>query len=147
MLNQGRAFEDLMAEIRKTVDIAGKIEALSALAGETGAVVARLAATARHIGLMAGSERTMTAFAHAYAFMEVTGDVVMAWMLLWRASVAAEKLAKGAGKKDAGFYEGQIAGARFFIRTVLPVSLGKMDVILGGDSIAVDISEDAFGGK
>jgi hypothetical protein len=79
--------------------------------------------------------------------MDVTGDVVMAWMLLWRASIAAEKLGTGARKKDEGFYEGQIAGARFFIRSILPVSLGKVDVILGSDSIAVDISDEAFGGK
>ena len=89
----------------------------------------------------------MTAYAHAYGFMDVTGDVVMAWMLLWRAAVAAEKLEKGARKKDEAFYEGQIAGARFFIRTVLPATLGKMDVIMDGDSVAVDISDDAFGGK
>jgi hypothetical protein len=146
-LNQGRAFKDLIAEIRKSVEAAEKVNALAKLAAETGAAVDRLEQAARHLGRMAGSERMMTAFAHAYAFMDVTGDVVMAWMLLWRASIAAEKLGKGARKKDEGFYEGQIAGARFFIRSILPVSLGKVDVILGSDSIAVDISDEAFGGK
>ncbi|GBC62556.1 acyl-CoA dehydrogenase [Desulfonema ishimotonii] len=146
-LNKGRAFGDLMAEIRKTTETAKGIPALAELAGETEAAVAKLEETARHIGLMAASDRMMTAFAHAYALMEVTGDAVMAWMLLWRASIAAQKLEKGAKKKDTPFYEGQMAGARFFIRTVLPVSLGKMDVISGGDSIAADISDDAFGGK
>jgi hypothetical protein len=29
----------------------------------------------------------------------------------------------------------------------LPVTLGKMDAILKGNSAAIDISEDAFGGK
>ena len=146
-MNKGRAFMDLLSEIRKTVETAGKIGALSELAGEAGNAVANLEETARHIGLAARSDRMMAAFAHAYGFMDVTGDVVMAWMLLWRAAVAAEKLAEGAKKKDAAFYEGQIAGARFFIRTALPVTLGRMDVILGGESIAVDVSDDAFGGK
>ncbi|WP_373499782.1 acyl-CoA dehydrogenase [Desulfococcus sp.] len=146
-LNHGRAFGDLLSEIRKTVENARRFDALAGLAGETERATARLEETARHIALAARSDRMMTAYAHAYAFMEVTGDVVMAWMLLWRAAVAAENLEKGARKKDEAFYEGQIAGARFFIRTVLPVSVGKMDVIQGCDGIAVDISDDAFGGK
>ena len=146
-MNKGQAFMDLLSEIRKTVDTAAKIDAIAALAGEAGNAVARLEETARHIGLAARSDRMMAAFAHAYGFMDVTGDVVMAWMLLWRAAVAAENLAEGAKKKDVAFYEGQIAGARFFIRTALPASLGKMDVIIGGESIAVDVSDDAFGGK
>ena len=34
---------------------------------------------------------------------------------------------------------------RFFINSVLPVSKGKMDAILAGDTAAMDISEAAFG--
>ena len=145
--DQGRAFGDLLAEIRRTVAEASGREALSALAAETAQAVAKLEETARQIALAARSDRMLTAFAHAYAFMEVTGDVVMAWMLLWRAAVAAESLEKGARKKDGAFYEGQIAGARFFIRSVLPVSIGKMGVITEADGIAVEISDEAFGGK
>ena len=133
--------------MRKTVDLARSMSALAPLAGETEAVLVKLEKTARHLGKMAGSEQMMTAFAHAYTFMDVTGDAVMAWMLLWRALVAAGKLEKGAAKKDLAFYEGQVAGARFFIRTVLPATLGKMDAILVADGIAVEMAEEAFGGK
>jgi len=89
----------------------------------------------------------MTAFAFAYPFMEVAGDVIFSWMLLWRATIAAEKLENGAKKKDKAFYEGQLKSAEFFIHTVLPSTLGKMDAILNSNSAVVDISEDAFGGK
>jgi hypothetical protein len=89
----------------------------------------------------------MNGFAHAYSFMEVFGDVVFAWLLLWRASIAAQNLENGAKKKDVAFYEGQIKSVEFFAHSILPVSLGKMNVILAADSTAVDISEDAFGGK
>jgi len=89
----------------------------------------------------------MTTFSFAHPFMDVTGDLVMAWMLLWRAKSAARGLAAGAKKKDVGFYEGQIKGAQFFIKSMLPVTTGKMISILGTDSAAVDMSEDGFGGK
>jgi hypothetical protein len=89
----------------------------------------------------------MKAFAHAYNFMEVSGDVIFAWLLLWRASLAAQNLENGAKKKDAAFYEGQLKSAEFFVHSILPITFGKMDVILTASDAAVDISEDAFAGK
>ncbi len=71
----------------------------------------------------------------------------MGWMLLWRARIAAEALGNGGKEKDAAFYEGQIKSAEFFTQILLPVSLGRMEAILSGSSAAIDIPEDAFGGK
>jgi hypothetical protein len=68
----------------------------------------------------------------------------MAWMLLWRATVAATQLEKGAKKKDIPFYEGKIKSAEFFIYTVLPVTLGKMNAILESNGAAVEITDEAF---
>ena len=146
-LNKGRPFRDLLAEIRSTIDAAQKVKGLENLAEKTRTAAAELEKTAGIIGAMAASDKAMTAFSHAYTFMDVTGDMVMTWMLLWRAVVAAKKLQEGAKGKDAVFYEGQIASARFFTSTVLPISLGKMNVIAAGDSTVIDIAEDAFGGK
>jgi hypothetical protein len=146
-LNKGQAFKDLVGEIREVIEKAKSFKELEEIAAETEKVVAKLEETALHIGKTARSEKMMTAFAHAYSFMDVTGDAVMAWMLLWRAVVAAQKLEKGAKKKDASFYEGQLNSARFFIKSVLPVTLGKAAVILANDDTVIKISEDAFGGK
>jgi len=93
------------------------------------------------------SEKVLDAFAFAYPFMEVMGDVAMAWMLLWRAAIAAERLESGAKKKDRTFYEGQMKSAAFFIHTMLPVSIGKMNAILNCHGAINQITEDAFGGK
>ncbi len=87
------------------------------------------------------------AAAHAHPFLEVYGDVTVGWMLLWRARIAAEALAAGAKRKDEAFYEGLIRSAEFYTQSLLPVTLGKMDVILSGSSVAVDIPEDAFGAR
>ena len=123
--------------IRRTAGYAGKVETALNKLGEV----------ALHLGQTAMSPKVMTAFAHAYPFMEVAGDVVMAWLLLWRATIAAEKLENGAKKKDVAFYEGQLKSAEFFTHWILPVTLGKMDAILATNSAVVEIGEDAFGGK
>ena len=102
----------------------------------------------------------MNAYAFAHPFLEVTGDVTFAWMHLWRASIAAPRLAKIAGSmdkdavaakalknKDAAFYAGQIQSAKFFIHTLLPSSYGMMDAIFEGDTSVEDILDLSFGSK
>jgi alkylation response protein AidB-like acyl-CoA dehydrogenase len=147
-MNKGKPIMDLLGEIQQTIAGARSISTLADIANKVEAAVNKLGEVALHIGQTGMSADTrMTAFAHAYNFMEVSGDVVLAWLLLWRTSIAAQNLENGAGKKDTSFYEGQLKSAEFFVHSILPVTLGKMDVILTADSSAVDISEDAFGGK
>jgi alkylation response protein AidB-like acyl-CoA dehydrogenase len=146
-LNKGKPIMDLMGEIQNTIATARTHAKVEAFAGKVEAALNKLGEVALHLGKTAMSSEVMTAFAHAYPFMEVSGDVVMSWLLLWRATIAAEKLENGAKKKDAAFYEGQLKSAEFFVHCVLPVTLGKMDAILATNSAVVDIAEDSFGGK
>ena len=146
-MNKGKPIMDLMGEIQNTIATARTHAKVEAYAGKVEAALNKLGEVALHLGKTAMSSEVMTAFAHAYPFMEVSGDVVMSWLLLWRATIAAEKLENGAKKKDAAFYEGQLKSAEFFVHCVLPVTLGKMDAILVTNSAVVDIAEDSFGGK
>jgi alkylation response protein AidB-like acyl-CoA dehydrogenase len=145
-LNKGKAIMDLFGEIQQTINTAKEIEATAGMAKQAEAVANKLGEVAMHMGATAMSEKVLNAFAHAHPFMEVCGDVAMAWQLLWRASVAARKLEK-AKKKDVAFYEGQLKSAEYFINSILPITLGKMNAILNNNGAAVEISEDAFGAK
>jgi len=147
-MNKGKPVMDLLGEIQQTLAAANKISNLTDTAAKIETAVNKLGEVMLHIGQAAMSIDTrMNAFAHAYSFMEVSGDVVFAWLLLWRATLAAQNLENGAKKKDLAFYEGQVKSAEFFANSILPVSLGKMNVILASNSTVVDISADAFGGK
>ena len=146
--NGGRPIMDLGDEIRRTVAAAAEVARIAPMAGKMEEALLRFEEVARHMGMTAMYGQLMTAAAHASPFLEVCGDVVVGWMLLWRARIAALALA-GAGEegKDAAFYEGQVKSAEFFTQIILPVTLGKMEAILSASSVAVDIPEDAFGGK
>ena len=148
-LNQskGDAFQDLLGEVQKTIDGAKEMDTLTSLAHALEANLNQLKETAAHLSHQVRSSDVLTAFAHAHAFLDVTGDTLMAWMLLWRAALAAKKLSGSPKKKDLAFYDGQIKSAQFFIRSILPPSRGKMEVIMAGDAAVVEIAEDAFGGK
>jgi hypothetical protein len=111
------------------------------------------------LGKTAISSEFKVAFAFAKPFLDVMGDVCMAWMLLWRATLAVPKLEKLVGgldlkarqkkadkNKDAAFYEGQLQSAKYFINSILPITMGKMNAIEAGDAATVEIPEASFGG-
>ena len=146
-MNEGKPIMDLLGEVQSVIAMAKAIPSLTDLAERFAETVNKLGEVAMHMGKTAMSEKALDAFAYAYPFMDVMGDVTMAWMLLWRASIAAKRLEEGAKKKDQAFYEGQTRSAEFFIHSILPVSMGKMNAILNCNDAITRISEDAFGGK
>ncbi len=145
-MNKGKAVMDLMGEVQKTIASAREIEALQGAADTVDKMLNKLGEVAMHMGGKAMSPDVLKAFAHAQPFMEVTGDVVMGWMLLWRATVASQKLEE-AKQKDKPFYEGQLKSCEYFTETVLPVTFGKMKAILGTCGAAIDIDESSFCSK
>ena len=159
-MNNGNSFQYFIDQMKKTIHQAKAVEGLEKLVEKVVHAVERLESLAIEIGQRARSEKVLNAYAFAHPFLEVTGDVTFVWMHLWRAMVAAPKLAQKAGSlekeavaakaaknKDAAFYAGQIESAKFFIHTLLPSAYGKMDAILEGDTCVEDILDVSFGSK
>jgi hypothetical protein len=158
-MKKGTVFIDFLNEIKTRVDQAGENAHLADLAGRVEKALSRLSEIALHISKTAFSKDMKLALAYAHPFMEVVGDVVMAWMLLWRATAALPKLEKLAGgldaaaiqskiakNKEAAFYAGQLKAAEFFIHAMLPATIGKMNAIAIPHPAAIDIHERSFGG-
>ncbi|MFD3331065.1 acyl-CoA dehydrogenase [Streptomyces sp. NPDC058700] len=73
-----------------------------------------------------------------------SGDVVVGYLLLRGAAVAAEKLAAGATGKDVAFYQGKIAAAKFFAANVLPGVTAERALAEAVDGSLMDLDEAAF---
>jgi alkylation response protein AidB-like acyl-CoA dehydrogenase len=158
-MKKGACFMGLLAEMQKTIATAKTIDALSDLATKTEAGVNRLAEVAMSLGMNAMSPQVMSAFAFAQPFLDVVGDVIMAWMHLWRTVAAAPRLEKLAGSltpdarksaaqtnRQAAYYEGVLKTAEFYIRAVFPIAMGKMNAITDFSTAAVDMPDMALGG-
>ncbi|MCC9309340.1 acyl-CoA dehydrogenase [Kitasatospora sp. RB6PN24] len=74
----------------------------------------------------------------------VSGDVVVGWLLLRQAVVALAKIEAGATGKDLAFYQGKVAGARFFARNILPTVASQRLIAEGVDLDVMELAEDAF---
>jgi alkylation response protein AidB-like acyl-CoA dehydrogenase len=73
------------------------------------------------------------------------GDLIVGWLLLRQAEIAKAALDAGnASAKDRSFYEGKIAAASFFARTVLPKLAAERQIAESTDNALMDVPEDAF---
>ena len=74
----------------------------------------------------------------------VLGDLVVSWLLLRGAEVSLAALDAGASDADKAFYEGKIAAAQFFARTVLPRLTAERAMAENVDASIMELDEAAF---
>ncbi|GAA2095319.1 acyl-CoA dehydrogenase [Microlunatus panaciterrae] len=72
------------------------------------------------------------------------GDVICAWLLLRGAEVALRALNGELSEADKHFYEGKVASARWFARTVLPKITAERVIAERTDLAVMDLPEGAF---
>jgi len=63
----------------------------------------------------------------------------------WRLDLKSRQ-EKANKNKETAFYEGQLQSAKYFINSILPITMGKMNAIEAGDADTVEIPEASFGG-
>ena len=73
------------------------------------------------------------------------GDLIVGWLLLRQAEVALARLdEEDLPAKERHFYEGKVAAARFFARTVLPKLSAERSIALATDNSLMEVDEAAF---
>ena len=81
---------------------------------------------------------------HSVRLLMSVGDLLIGWQLLKHAEIAIAKLDAGASAKDTPFYEGKIAVASFFSKSVLPELTARRAIIEAADNALMEIDEAAF---
>ncbi|MBB4687391.1 acyl-CoA dehydrogenase [Amycolatopsis jiangsuensis] len=81
---------------------------------------------------------------HTVRLLMSVGDLLVGWQLLNQAGVAITKLDDGASAKDKPFYEGKLAVASFFAKTVLPELTARRAIVEAADNALMEIDEAAF---
>jgi hypothetical protein len=155
--DQGQALTALSEEIKKFLaeaqggeELADAREQLSSAAVEleamVGAMLTDLAATEKDVKSIYKVGLNTT------RFLLASGDVVIGYLLLRGATVAAERLAdasatlsaKSLSDKDVAFYQGKVAAAKFFIANVLPGVAVERALAENVDSSVMELDEAAF---
>ncbi|MER6094489.1 acyl-CoA dehydrogenase [Streptomyces sp. NPDC001728] len=147
--DQGASLNALAEEIKKFLavgtggeDLAGARDALAKAAvdleGIVGVMLTDLTATGEDV------KNIYKVGLNTTRLLLASGDVVVGYLLIRGAAVAAEKLAAGATGKDVAFYQGKIAAAKFFAANVLPGVTAERTLAEAVDGSLMDLDEAAF---
>ncbi|WFB87723.1 MULTISPECIES: acyl-CoA dehydrogenase [Streptomyces] len=146
--NQGAALNSLAEDIKKFLALATGGEELSGAREHLAKAAVELEAI---VGLMltdlAATEQDVKNIykvgLNTTRLLQASGDVIVGYLLLKGAAVAAEKLPTASGK-DKPFYTGKIAAAKFFAANVLPGVTLARKVAEGVELDLMELNEAAF---
>jgi alkylation response protein AidB-like acyl-CoA dehydrogenase len=135
----GAALALLGREIEKTCRDAGSLRDTVHFARSLGEAVARLGLTTQKLHGAGSVDRTL---ANASTYLEAFGHVVLAWMWLRAAAIAARRLE--AGTSEEAFYRGKLQAASYFFRWELPKTAQWCDLLEAIDTTTLDMQDDWF---
>ncbi|MEE3849952.1 acyl-CoA dehydrogenase [Gordonia sp. LSe1-13] len=72
------------------------------------------------------------------------GDLLIGWLLLRQAEIALAALDAGASDEDKSFYEGKVAVASFFAKTMLPPLTAVRGTVENIDADVMEVDEAVF---
>ena len=104
-----------------------------------------------HVGVLVGysmasmqePKEIYKAGLHTNTLLESLSEIVIAWLLLEQAEIAAAKLPEATGS-DTGFYAGKVASARFFVKDALPKVAIRTAAAQSEDAWLMDLPDEAF---
>ncbi len=141
----GRAIGLLGKEIQKFAESGGshasEKAALFTALGDLNGIVATLVGHAMESQTEA--EKIYVVGLNTSRCLMAVGDIITAWLLLRQADICVEKLA-GNPSKDAEFYKGKIASAKFFVQNYLPHISADRKIVESTDGSIMEIAESAF---
>ncbi|MEU8623907.1 acyl-CoA dehydrogenase [Streptomyces sp. NPDC048669] len=146
--DQGASLNTLSEEIKKFLsgaqgneELSGALDSLAKAAVDLEAIVGTMITD-----LTATGEDVKNIYKvglNTTRLLLASGDVVVGYLLLKGATVAAEKLPTAAAK-DAAFYRGKIAAAKFFAANVLPGVGAERALAESVDNSLMELDEAAF---
>ncbi|REL35584.1 acyl-CoA dehydrogenase [Thalassotalea euphylliae] len=117
-----QAYQALMAEINDTIKDATSHEALNEYCQRLGSAIATLnhttdkLLTAMGNSSSQGSESIDQVLANSVHYLSMFGHVVVAWLWLKQAKIAATALPKANHESEQYFYQGKLQAAQYFYR-------------------------------
>ena len=141
--DEGRTMRRFIDLAHETVTAAGKIERLA----EEAAILSEcLAVLSETTDALLGCSDLAARLANATLYLDAFGHVVVGWMWLRQAIVAAQAIAAGDGS-EAGreFYEGKMTACRYFSRYELPLAITRLRLCSALDRTCLDAPPTMFG--
>ena len=147
--DQFKAVFYIASQITETVKGGGEGDQLSAEREMLGTALQEVQDTIGKLGewAMASQENVEEIYKvglNTTRLLMMTGDLIIGWLLLRQAEVAQAALDAGAEGKDADFYTGKVAVAKWFAQNRLPLMAAEKAPVLNTNLDIMELPEAAF---
>ena len=160
--NKGQNVMNLLFEMAATIDKVKKNPELKPYGAHLEDAHMAVMLLGQQFGEWAKGGNFLVPLINARPFLMIMGDLIIGWMLLQAAGIAADKLgaiyrsagAEGAkgmqrgvirNNAEAAFYFGKVAVAKYFAVNVLTQIKGRCKSIQLADKTPIEIPDEAFG--
>lgn len=139
--DQGAGLQLLLAEMGPAIAAAGA--ELQSEADMLKMALARLVTTSATLGQAAGRGELELATANSVLYLDMIGQIVVAWIWL-RMAIVARDAQPSAAPVDQAFYRGKVTACRYFFRYELPKTLAQADLLDALDDTCLNMSTECF---
>ena len=146
LLNNGESYQMFLAKVGKTVADAENLPQIAHLAPPVRAAIERTNRVTESL-LPRVVEDPDSGLANATIYLDMFGQVVMAWIWLRQAVVAARTLSTSdvcPNEPEYDFYQGKVSAAQYFIRRELPQTVQKAALLEINESTCFDMPAAYF---
>jgi hypothetical protein len=146
--DQGQALTELASQIEKfagtdpTGPLGAERASLGHALGDVQAIVGTMVSAITKA--MGDPEEMYKVGQNTTRLLMAAGDLIIGWLLLRQAEVALLALEGNPSARDAAFYRGKVAAARFFASQVLPTLHAQRVIAEGVDNSLMAVGEDEF---
>jgi butyryl-CoA dehydrogenase len=134
-------------EMDACMEKAGGHKALESMARDLADAIVVLEKTTLALGALAMEKGAEVYMADATVYLEMFGNIVIAWQWLAMAATASTALeATSVKKSDMLFYEGKIHVARYYFSHELPKMNALSHILINSDGVTLGMPEGCFTG-
>ena len=144
VMQNGRAFELLISEIKQAITAAGEYKALDKYAAELNQALTNLQEVTHHLISVAQQQGPEAFLADATLYLEFFSLITIGWQWLLQGIAVQKSLDGGTKKKDFDFYRGKMFTLRYFFAYELPKTLGLAKRLLDDDCLTVEMQANFF---
>jgi hypothetical protein len=146
--DQGQALTHVMTKMQESIDAQGHDGLVSSWAqfatalGDVQGMVGSL--TQYLMGAKEDPTQLYKVGLGSVDFLMAFGDLLIGWLLLDHAEIAQRALDAGAAGGEKSYYDGKVAVAGFFARTMLPRLTAVRESIAAIDNSVMELAEASF---
>jgi alkylation response protein AidB-like acyl-CoA dehydrogenase len=144
LMQNGKAFQLFLAEVRAAVEEAGKFPGLEPYARELSEGIEKLVQVTSHLVGISQHKGPEHFLADATLYLDLIGIISVAWQWLLQAIAIEKALEKQLPAVEETFYRGKLHTFRYFFGYELPKIEGLVKRLSNNDGLTVEMDEALF---